>query len=166
MRSDRRRLTDAYIHIFKVSRQLSNLSLSAQPPSYAQPQYYALSEYTYPSQTPAPYTEYATELNHLQSQHLPAQDGGYWENTRNDAVQYLSQPSHTYVPSLFNPNEPQYMRLFLLVHIHSTRLRPIIGPLLFPRSPHTPSIGPTPLLTLSSNTPFHPSRTRLLRHPQ
>ncbi|THH14012.1 hypothetical protein EW146_g6273 [Bondarzewia mesenterica] len=113
-----------------VARQLRNLTVSAAPPSYVQPHYYNVNNATYPTATypsatypsatyPSPnahpYSEYASEINHLHSQQQPANDSGYWENTRDHAVRYLGQNGNTpyvnYQPQtqyLSSPSYPTY----------------------------------------------------------
>ncbi|KAA1473731.1 hypothetical protein DENSPDRAFT_882264 [Dentipellis sp. KUC8613] len=80
-----------------VARHLGGLTTPATTPSYVQPQYYGASNYSYPTSNPTPYSQYANEINHLQSQQVPSNDSGYWANTRNDAVRYLGQQNtHSY----------------------------------------------------------------------
>ncbi|KAI0051083.1 hypothetical protein FA95DRAFT_1554896 [Auriscalpium vulgare] len=72
-----------------VTRHMSTLTVGGTAPSYVQPHYYSVGGFNYPAGNPPPYTEYATEVNHIQSQQPPAINSGYWETTRNDAVRYL-----------------------------------------------------------------------------
>ncbi|KAJ3559315.1 hypothetical protein NM688_g422 [Phlebia brevispora] len=79
-----------------VSRHLSNLSLTATPPSYyVQPAMYSI-QYAPVPQTYSQYGEYGPELSHLSSRSVPYNDGGYWERTRNDAVRYIGEQPSTY----------------------------------------------------------------------
>ncbi|KAI0064180.1 hypothetical protein BV25DRAFT_1934347 [Artomyces pyxidatus] len=99
-----------------VTRHLSNLTVSTTTPSYVQPHYYSVHGFNYPTGNPPPYTEYATELNHLQSHQQPTNDSGYWANTRNDAVRYLGDQGNgsvlhyvdyqQYTPSHSYPSYP------------------------------------------------------------
>lgn len=66
-------------HSISVARHLSNLTIS---PTYMHPQY------QYPD---GEYGEYANELQYLTSGRPNPSDGGYWENTRNEAVRYLTE---------------------------------------------------------------------------
>ncbi|KAF5374102.1 hypothetical protein D9615_008832 [Tricholomella constricta] len=75
-----------------VARHLSSMSLTAQPPSFAQPNYYVQAA-EYPQGNPPPYTEYAQELSYLASSQAPNDDSGYWGRTRDDAARLLSDPS-------------------------------------------------------------------------
>lgn len=62
-----------------VARHLSDLTIS---PTYMHPQY----QYMDSSDG-----EYANELQYLTSGRSNPGDGGYWENTRNEAVRYLTE---------------------------------------------------------------------------
>lgn len=62
-------------------------------PSYIQPQYYTLDGASYAQGNPPPYTEYAHEVDYLGSQQTLANDSGFWEAARNDAVRYLGNQS-------------------------------------------------------------------------
>ncbi|OCH92592.1 hypothetical protein OBBRIDRAFT_791042 [Obba rivulosa] len=83
-----------------VARHLSNLSLSAGPPSYyVQPQSYSVQPlpYTQSYQTYLPpISGYSNEIQHLASPSMPTDDGGYWESTRDEAVRYLGESSTSY----------------------------------------------------------------------
>lgn len=65
-----------------VARHLSNLTIS---PTYMHPQY------QYMDHSDGEYGEYANELQYLTSGRPNPGDGGYWENTRNEAVRYLTE---------------------------------------------------------------------------
>ncbi|RDB15317.1 Protein rad9 [Hypsizygus marmoreus] len=65
-----------------VARHLSSMTLTAEPPSFVHPNYYA-------GNPPPPYTEYAQELSYLGSSQPPANDSGYWSHTRDEAVRLL-----------------------------------------------------------------------------
>lgn len=74
----------------EVARHLSNLSISAAPPSYVQP-YAAVPSNTMYHQPRFPqYSEYAQEFTHITGSQQPAYGGSYWENTRNEAVYHLA----------------------------------------------------------------------------
>ena len=73
-----------------VARHLSNLSISASPPSYVEPAYYSRpSNY---GNAPA----YQAELAQLSNMHVP-QDGtdrAYWDMSRGDMFQLMAnQPT-------------------------------------------------------------------------
>ncbi|KIL61369.1 hypothetical protein M378DRAFT_26115 [Amanita muscaria Koide BX008] len=98
-----------------VARHLSHMTFTAAPPTFVEPSYYAAQHQTYAREpNPPPYTEYAHELSYISSApKVPNNDGGYWENTRNDAARllgdhsnsrYSSQPSSYHTPSPW----PQY----------------------------------------------------------
>ncbi|KAG6919647.1 hypothetical protein DXG01_003511 [Tephrocybe rancida] len=81
-----------------VARHLGNMTLTAQPQSFAQPNYYMVQNGGYPHGNPPPYTEYAQELAYLGSQHGHTNDA-YWRQTRDDAARLLgdqSGPSYSY----------------------------------------------------------------------
>ncbi|KAG6899686.1 hypothetical protein C0993_007947 [Termitomyces sp. T159_Od127] len=80
-----------------VARHLENMTLTAQPPSFAQPNYYMVQN-AYPQGNPPPYTEYAQELAYIGSQRGHTSDA-YWAQTRDDAVRLLGDhagPSYSY----------------------------------------------------------------------
>ncbi|KAI0927411.1 hypothetical protein AcV5_007956 [Taiwanofungus camphoratus] len=79
-----------------VARHLSNLSITATPPSYVQPYAYSAQAASYPQPHFPLSSEYANELNHLASPSIPTHDGGYWEHTRNEAVSYLGEQGFVY----------------------------------------------------------------------
>ncbi|KAK0464696.1 uncharacterized protein EV420DRAFT_1725943 [Desarmillaria tabescens] len=88
-------LTDSDI----AARHLGNMTSVATPPSFVQPNYYSMQSTSYPQGNPPPYTEYASELTYLSSQNVSADDSGYWESTRNDAVRLMQEqagPSYPY----------------------------------------------------------------------
>jgi cohesin loading factor subunit SCC2 len=69
-----------------VARHLGGLNIGATVPSYIR---YTMNGSSHPQGNPPPYAEYADEVNYLTTQQGPANDSGYWENTRDDAVRYL-----------------------------------------------------------------------------
>ncbi|KAG5351628.1 hypothetical protein C0989_005551 [Termitomyces sp. Mn162] len=74
------------------------MTITAQPPSFAQPNYYMVQNGGYPQGNPPPYTEYAQELAYIGSQRGHIHDG-YWNQTRDDAVRLLGDqagPSYSY----------------------------------------------------------------------
>ncbi|KAG5653655.1 hypothetical protein H0H81_011615 [Sphagnurus paluster] len=75
-----------------VARHLSNMTLTAQPPSFVQPNYYMMHS-GYPQGNPPPYTEYAQELAYLNSPQSSSNDSGYWNQARDDAVRLLGDRS-------------------------------------------------------------------------
>ena len=79
-----------------VSRHISNMTLTAAP-TFPQTQYYNDQGSTYPQGNPPPYSEYDQQLRYLSSSNVPADDSGYWENTRNDAVRMLNEQAGPYV---------------------------------------------------------------------
>ncbi|GLB45503.1 putative sister chromatid cohesion protein [Lyophyllum shimeji] len=82
-----------------VARHLSSMTLTAQPPSFVQPNYYVVQGTGYPPGNPPPYTEYAQEISYLGSSQASSNDSGYWSQTRDDAVRLLgdqSGSSYTY----------------------------------------------------------------------
>jgi cohesin loading factor subunit SCC2 len=84
-----------------VANHLGGLSIAAAIPSYIQPQFYAMNGSSYPQGNPPPYSEYASEVSYLGSQQAPANDSGYWENTRNDTVRYIGEQAGQYVYARF-----------------------------------------------------------------
>jgi cohesin loading factor subunit SCC2 len=83
---------------WSVARHLSTMSYPAQPPSFVQPSYYSTHSVTYPqTNPPPPYTEYAQEITYLASSQPHIGGTEYWENTRNDAVNLLTNPPDSYV---------------------------------------------------------------------
>lgn len=76
-----------------VSRHLNNLAITTGVPSYIQPHHYSLQNSSYAPGIPTQYTEYASEIDYLASNHTPANDSGYWENARDDAVRFLGDQS-------------------------------------------------------------------------
>jgi len=88
---------DICIEIYgAVSRHISNMTLTAAP-TFPQTQYYNDQGSTYPQGNPPPYSEYDQQLRYLSSSSVPADDSGYWENTRNDAVRMLNEQAGPYV---------------------------------------------------------------------
>ena len=85
-------LTPVYAHknTTEVARHLSNLSISAAPPSYSQPYAAVPSNTTYHQPRFPQYTEYAQEFTHIMSAQQPSYGGSYWESTRNEAVYHLA----------------------------------------------------------------------------
>lgn len=80
-----------------AARHLGNMTSVATPPSFVQPNYYSMQPTDYPQGNPPPYTEYAPELTYLSSRNVSADDSGYWENTRNDAVRLVQEQAGPYV---------------------------------------------------------------------
>ncbi|KAF9005451.1 hypothetical protein BDQ17DRAFT_1353128 [Cyathus striatus] len=85
-----------------VSRHISTMTITAAPPTFAQPSYYAAHPNSYHrGNPPPPYSEYDQQISYLGSAQVP-NDRGYWENTRNDAVRMLNeqqtQGSYSYPP--------------------------------------------------------------------
>ncbi|KAK2465765.1 hypothetical protein APHAL10511_002309 [Amanita phalloides] len=79
-----------------VARHLSNMTFTAAPPTFMQQGYYSVQHAQEPN--PPPYTEYAQELSYMSAPQVPVNDGGYWENTRNEAVRLIrNQSSSHYV---------------------------------------------------------------------
>ena len=72
------------------------MTLTAAP-TFPQTQYYGDPGATYPQGNPPPYSEYDQQIRYLASSHVPADDSGYWENTRNDAVRMLNEQAGPYV---------------------------------------------------------------------
>ncbi|KAH9923582.1 hypothetical protein B0H21DRAFT_765352 [Amylocystis lapponica] len=86
-----------------VARHLSNLTLSAAPPSYVQSHHHhTQGAPMYPQAHYPPFVEYAHELNHLATASAPVHDGGYWESTRNEAVRYIGEQGFAY--SYYQPS--------------------------------------------------------------
>ncbi|KZT19995.1 ARM repeat-containing protein [Neolentinus lepideus HHB14362 ss-1] len=85
-----------------VARHLSNLTITANSPSYIQPLNYNAHTSSGLSSSYAPFPEYSTEFNHLTLPEAPSEDGGYWADTRNDAMRYLGGASSAY--SHYPPN--------------------------------------------------------------
>ncbi|KAI8994107.1 hypothetical protein BD414DRAFT_481445 [Trametes punicea] len=79
-----------------VARHLSNLSISAAPPSYIQP-YAAVPSNTSHHQARYPqYSEYAQEFAHILNPAPSDHSRTYWESTRNQAVSHLAGQQHLY----------------------------------------------------------------------
>jgi hypothetical protein len=88
---------DVFVEIYGVvSRHISNMTLTAAP-TFPQTQYYNDQRSTYPQGNPPPYSEYDQQIRYLASSNAPADDSGYWENTRNDAVRMLNEQAGPYV---------------------------------------------------------------------
>ncbi|KAI0366939.1 hypothetical protein BV20DRAFT_951369 [Pilatotrama ljubarskyi] len=78
-----------------VARHLSNLSISAAPPSYTQPYASAPAQPNHHSRYPQ-YSEYSREFAHILNP-APSEIGGaYWESTRNQAVYHLAGQGPVY----------------------------------------------------------------------
>ena len=143
-----------------VARQLSNLTVSGTAPSYVQPHYYSLSSAMYPSSNPQPYSEYASQISHLQASQPPAGNNmSYWENTRNDAVRYLGENGNQCVHLSLRGVMADYMRCSGTARTRITSRRRSIGP----RHP-TPRTRQTPSLSRYSSIRCRPSPIQL-RHP-
>ncbi|KAL4249287.1 Sister chromatid cohesion protein [Abortiporus biennis] len=75
-----------------VTRHLSNLSLSAAPPSfYIQPASYSANTQSYPQQYPLQYNQYTNEINHLNSSRPHTRYDPVWDSARSNAVRYLGE---------------------------------------------------------------------------
>ncbi|KAI0034608.1 hypothetical protein K488DRAFT_83792 [Vararia minispora EC-137] len=99
VQQDARRLVAAYplanvTPTDHVARHLSSLTVSARAPSYINPGYYTHHPST--NAPPPPYSEYAPEMQHLHSHHVPpSHEDAYWSRTRTDAVGLLGhQPQY------------------------------------------------------------------------
>jgi hypothetical protein len=102
---------DSNLH--PVARHLNNLSISGATPSFIQP---AL----YPRENPPPYTEYASEVEYLSAFQMPADDLGYWDNTRGNVLELVRD--RTQAGPCVRLEPPTYLttnRLFL-AHIFIT----------------------------------------------
>ncbi|KAI0754694.1 hypothetical protein C8Q80DRAFT_1094239 [Daedaleopsis nitida] len=73
-----------------VARHLSNLSISATPPSYVHPYAAVPSNTTYHQARYPQYSEYAQEFTHIMNPQQSAYGGSFWESTRNEAVYHLA----------------------------------------------------------------------------
>ncbi|KAF4581480.1 Sister chromatid cohesion protein 2 [Pleurotus pulmonarius] len=98
-----------------VARHLETMSVTAAPPSFAQPGYYN-SYGQVPRGNPNQYNEYAREFEYLSSpQHADAQPP-YWQRTRNDAVRLLRNevdPTYMHYNSQsWQPNASQAINPF------------------------------------------------------
>ncbi|KAI0350346.1 hypothetical protein OH77DRAFT_1593607 [Trametes cingulata] len=89
-----------------VARHLSNLSISAAPPSYTQP-YSSTPNHppNHHSRYPQ-YSEYSREFAHILNPAPPEYGGTYWENTRNQAVYHLAGQGPSVYPEYQAP--PQW----------------------------------------------------------
>ncbi|KAF9488996.1 hypothetical protein BDN71DRAFT_1531854 [Pleurotus eryngii] len=86
-----------------VARHLETMSMTAAPPSFAQPGYYNSYGHV-PQGSPNQYTEYSQEFEYLSSpQHADSQSA-YWQRTRNDAVRFAYM-HHS--PPAWQPNTSQ-----------------------------------------------------------
>lgn len=74
----------------EVVRHLSNLSISAAPPSYAQPYAPVPSNSAYHQARFPQYSDYAQEFAHILNSQQPSYGGSYWEETRDEAVYQLT----------------------------------------------------------------------------
>ncbi|TFK52693.1 hypothetical protein OE88DRAFT_1628274 [Heliocybe sulcata] len=79
-----------------IARHLSNLTISANTPSYIQPLNYHTHTSSGMSSHYAPFPEYSNEFNHLTLPQAPSDDGGYWTDTRNDTMRYLGGAGSAY----------------------------------------------------------------------
>jgi cohesin loading factor subunit SCC2 len=75
--------------------------MSANPPSYTHPHYYAPTNAAYQQMRAQPYGEYDNEIRYLQSAHNPVNDSGYWTQTRDDAARLLGEQSSRCVSVYF-----------------------------------------------------------------
>ncbi|KZV76249.1 hypothetical protein PENSPDRAFT_646530 [Peniophora sp. CONT] len=89
-----------------VARSMSQMSMSARPPVYANSGYYI----------PSAHGSYAGEMAHLASAQVPAHDGGYWERARQEAIHAVGpapsadqySPSYSYWQARDHPPTPIY----------------------------------------------------------
>ncbi|KAI0823297.1 hypothetical protein BC628DRAFT_1504458 [Trametes gibbosa] len=94
-----------------VARHLSNLSISAAPPSYTQP--YAPPSYATHHQPRYPqYSEYSREFAHILNPEPPGHGQSYWESARNQAVHHLAGQGSIYPdyqpPSQWPPSQSRH----------------------------------------------------------
>ncbi|KAI0643094.1 hypothetical protein C8Q79DRAFT_1002826 [Trametes meyenii] len=89
-----------------VARHLSNLSISAAPPSYTQPYVPAPSNATYHQSRFPQHSEYSREFAHILNPEPSEYGGQYWENTRSQAVYHLAGQGHSMYPDYQAP--PQW----------------------------------------------------------
>jgi len=75
---------------------MGNITVTAAP-TFPQPNYYDRQNDGYAQGNPPPYSEYDQQLHYLASNQVPANDSGYWENTRNEAVKLLNEQAEPYV---------------------------------------------------------------------
>ncbi|KAK7469438.1 Sister chromatid cohesion protein 2 [Stygiomarasmius scandens] len=80
-----------------VIRHVDSMAVSAPPPSFAQPEYYSYQQSSYPQGNPPPYSEHAQEIAYMSGPPVP-NDGGYWQNTRNQAIGYVQQQAGSSYP--------------------------------------------------------------------
>ncbi len=82
---------------FSVARHLSNLTITATPPSYVQPGYYSSGRYNGNGQNGYGGGEPSFQQQVLTSQTIPA--GGpereFWDASRSEAIKHLSEPSQS-----------------------------------------------------------------------
>ncbi|KAF8073449.1 hypothetical protein FPV67DRAFT_1559883 [Lyophyllum atratum] len=77
-----------------VARHLDSMTLTTQPPSFAQPNYYVVQGAACPQgNPPPPYTEYAQETSYLGSSQGNSNNSSWWSQTRDDAVRLLGDQS-------------------------------------------------------------------------
>ncbi|RDX49866.1 hypothetical protein OH76DRAFT_1556053 [Lentinus brumalis] len=96
-----------------VARHLSNLSISAAPPSYVQPYASVPSNASYHQPRFPQYSEYAQEFTHIMTPQQPSYGGSYWESTRNEAVYHLAGQGPLYssnyqAPPQWPPNQSRH----------------------------------------------------------
>ncbi|KAF8904085.1 hypothetical protein CPB84DRAFT_1773363 [Gymnopilus junonius] len=118
--------------VHHVSRHINNMTLTAAP-TFPQPDYYNMHNSSYSQGNLAPYSEYDQELRYLASAHVPADDSGFWENTRNDAVRLLNEqagPSFQYTDTApWNPSAPpSSFQTASFAHVSSSSLAFALGP--------------------------------------
>ncbi|CDO75304.1 hypothetical protein BN946_scf184654.g12 [Trametes cinnabarina] len=87
-----------------VARHLSNLSISAAPPSYIQPYVSVPANASYHQSRFPQNTEYAREFAHILNPAPPDHGRTYWENTRNQAVHHLANQETLY-PEYYAPSQ-------------------------------------------------------------
>ncbi|KAG5642305.1 hypothetical protein DXG03_003025 [Asterophora parasitica] len=141
------------------------MTLSAQPSSFAQPNYYVQAT-GYPQGNPPPYTEYAQELSYLSSSHVPHDDSGYWEQTRDDAVRLLGERSCSSYPY---QQPAQWAAPSLAYHQQANPFAQTIFQRAMPMNAY-PTPPPPGITTSSSSLAFAlgrpPTQTPKLHPPQ
>ncbi|KAI0078215.1 ARM repeat-containing protein [Panus rudis PR-1116 ss-1] len=81
-----------------VTRHLSNLSLTAAPPSYyVQPVMHHMNLPIYPQSYPQQYSDYSNEINLLNSSSQSSHGSGFFDNSRANAIRYLDDRGSGYL---------------------------------------------------------------------
>lgn len=75
--------------------------MSVAIPSYIRPDHYTTNGSSYMHNNVAPYIEYGREVDYLAGPESHANDSGYWENMKNDAVRYIGDQAAQCVPQSF-----------------------------------------------------------------